>query len=176
MARSKTQRRSKKQRGGGDGAYGFHGAAFMTDGVPYATRDAWYNQCGWDLRQAPKIGGGCACAGAPLRGGGGAGTGGYSPILTSNLAIGYPVGYAVAPCPPAPRENPLRGGRLSDTNLVDAVAGGGAGYSQSQHDVYSSNSAHFLDKSAYSVGCAKQGGGSKRRSRRSRSHRQKKRR
>lgn len=48
--------RKSRQRGGGDGAYGFTGVDSMSAAkTPLDTRGASYTQCGWDARVAPDV-------------------------------------------------------------------------------------------------------------------------
>uniref|UniRef100_A0A6C0DB26 Uncharacterized protein n=1 Tax=viral metagenome TaxID=1070528 RepID=A0A6C0DB26_9ZZZZ len=165
-SRKRTQR---KQRGGGDGAYGFHGPAFMAGAVPYATRDANYTQCGWDsYRTPPQVGGGCGgCAGGAAgarlqtltpeaQRGGGSGNGGHAIDIAHNTLGKTYAGYIVPPCPPAPHANSLRGGAASASpptphsvvahNVEHSYK---TGFTHTPADVYSTPSAHFLGHQGY---------------------------
>lgn len=176
------------------GQYGFTGPAGMSAaGVPLDSRGAWYSHCGWDnarsatpdvgsykttqfgghfggsRKQRKQRGGSCACSGITMppaiaqQKGGGGGAGGYSTILSNDLGKVH-AGFAVAPCPPAPRENQV-GGASSPEQIVSYTTG--FGYSPSS--VVSTSSAHYLNQQAYNKTCS---GGARRtrKSRKSRRH------
>lgn len=162
---SRSRRSLRKQHGGGDGAYGFTGPAGVSaGGVPFESRGPSYTQCGWDVRPAaPDVtafktvqfggrrrfrqqrGGGCGCmAVPPMQRGGGAGTGGFGFNLSNDLGKVY-TSLDVRPCPPPPHENQIGGAAVDDLGIVSYKSGYGFG----PESVYSTASAHYLDKLPY---------------------------
>ena len=114
--RHRSQRRQRNQRGGdysgGYGNYSFTGpAGVSTGGVPFESRAANNEHCGWTLRPAPQLGGrrnrnrsrkprgGCCCG--LVQGGGGGGTGGHGFELNNSLGKVY-ASLPVGPCPATP--------------------------------------------------------------------------
>lgn len=171
MAR-KTVRRSRRshrrQHGGG---FAFDGPAFLPAGgmAPEAAR-TFTDDCVAPERLAPQVGGACGSVGCgvvpdpstrvPQRGGG-AGTGGYMPILSNELGK-FHAGYLQGACPTA--------SQVGGGEAVAAVSYP-AGYGFDGTSPYStpSQSAHFLEPRGYGQQCM--GGGARRRSRRHRSRR-----
>jgi hypothetical protein len=179
MAGRKSKRTRRAQRGGGDGAYGFTGVDSMSAaGTPLDTRGASYTQCGWDARVSPDVsayktvqfggrsrrrasrrltrasrrfrhqrGGACGCMAAPpmqAQRGGGGGTGGFSFGLDNSIGKVYS-SLNVGACPPAPRESQIGGAAVDDIGIVSYKSGYGFGPAS----VYSTASAHYLDKLPY---------------------------
>ena len=179
--RSRKTRARRTQRGGaapegGYGSYSFTGAAFEANGVPFESRGIGYSHCGPELRQPPQIGGrrnrsrkqrggGCGCMAAPpMQTGGGGGTGGYGFDLTSNDLGKVYAATTVGACPPARQV----GGANPSTPTPSPyqIMSYPAGYGYGPAGVVSTDSAHYLDQSAYDRTC--QGGGARKRSTRRR--------
>jgi hypothetical protein len=171
---------NRKQRGGasegGYGSYSFNGAAFEANGVPFESRGIGYSHCGPELRQPPQIGGrrrrsrkqsggGCGCMAAPpMQAGGGGGTGGYGFDLTSNEMGKVYAATTVGACPPARQVGGANPPAPAPSPYQ--VVSYPAGYGYGPAGVVSTDSAHYLDQSAYDRTC--QGGG--RRMRKTRRH------
>jgi hypothetical protein len=195
--RSKAQRRSRNQRGGGDytggyGNYAFTGPAGVSaGGVPFESRAADNSHCGWTLRTPPDVspvgafhsqnqmggtrkqrgGGGCGCN---QRGGGG-GTGGYSFDFGNNALGKVYASLPVGPCPPTPVATPLgtvplyqQGGSDSYRDLA-AIDSYKTGYEFGPRGVVSTSSAHYVDPIGYDRTC--KGGARRNRTRKQRKQR-----
>jgi hypothetical protein len=176
---SRASRRFRRQSGGGDAAYGFTGSAGLSaGGVPFETRGASYTQCGWDVRPAPpdvtafkttqfggsrkrrasrrsrsltrasrrfrqqkQKGGACGCMAAP-------------PMQSGGAAFGFNLNndngkvyssLEMIPCPPTPRASQIGGSAADELGIVSYKSGYGFGPAS----VYSTASAHYLDKLPY---------------------------
>ena len=161
----------KKQRGGsqytgGYGNYSYTGpAGVAAGGVPFESRAANNEHCGWNYRPAPQLGGrrkrkqkggGCGCgAGLQYGGsrkqlGGGGGTGGYSFDFGNNALGKVYAALPVGSCPATPVANQLGGASDHELLGIDSYA---AGYGFDSRGVVSTSSAHYLDPSGYDRTC-----------------------
>lgn len=177
-------RRSRKQRGGssaytgGYGNYSYTGpAGVAAGGVPFESRAANNEHCGWDnYRHPPQLGGsrrqnggGCGCGGGLQFGGrsrrrrqrqrggsrshqrgGGGGTGGYGFDFGNNALGKVYASLPVGACPPTPVANQLGGASDHELLGIDSYA---AGYGFGPQGVVSTNSAHYLDPLGYDRSC-----------------------
>jgi hypothetical protein len=148
MAKSRKQRRQRKQHGGG---WGYNGSVLDTMGASRLDVRSYTNDCNWPQRIAPQVGGGCGCGAALQRGGS---CRGYDAVVGSNDLGKVPV-YM-------PRAQ--MGGSPEAVNTYTA------GYELGPATVLDSGS-RFLDVSGYN-----KHGGTRRRQRRrqNRSRRQRK--
>jgi len=179
------RRTCKRQRGGshytgGYSNYAFTGpAAISAGGVPFESRGATNDNCGWNYRAAPQLGGrrsrsrqqggGCGCTGGLQFGGrsrklrrqlgGGGGTGGYSFDFGNNALGKVYAALPVGPCPAAPVANQLGGASDHELLGIDSYK---TGYGFDSRGVVSTSSAHYLDPSGYDRTCK---GGARRRKR-----------
>jgi hypothetical protein len=178
--RVRSSRRHRKQRGGDGWTYDAV-AGVSASGAPFEARTQ-YTHCYDDPRAAfaPAVspvgamrggvrrsrkqkqqrGGGCGCLAAPpMQAGGGSGTGGYAVDVGSNELGKVYVDLPKGPCPVAV---PQRGGAGAGTDAdLYGISSYSAGYGFGPSGVMSTDSAHYLDWSAYDKTC--QGGARRRR-------------
>jgi hypothetical protein len=160
MARTRTRRNKRRQRGG---AWGYDSvAAVTTGGVPLESRTA-YDHCYGDMRTAPAVtpagpmqaGGACNSCGFQQMGGrqvgGGSATGGYGFALNNTL------GKVYADLPKGACMTQSGGGAADEYGLVSYPAG----YGFDKAHAVVTPSAMYLDKVPYDRTC--QGGGRRRR-------------
>ena len=181
----RTQKGGSSVYNGGYGNYSYTGPAGVSaGGVPFESRAANNDNCGWTYRQPPQLGGrrtknkrknksksksksksqrggGCGCM---MQAGGGGGTGGYGFVLNNDLGQVYDR-LSLGPCPIKPTATQLGGSHvpLTDHDLL-GIKSYPSGYGLLHP--YNSSSANFLEPVRYDRSCM--GGARRNRTRRNR--------